>query len=237
MKARFRFAPFIALLAAACSVDPWGDREGTTVRDIAVDSLRFMPLGGRFVLKDSAAPIAFLGYHAGYLCAKILEMGVRDIPVGEPPAFLPSTRVRLPGNPDCAFDSGGRDTTVPHAFSGGSVIRLANSGGTLTDSALLVSGTMAFDSARGALGVAGTFTSGHFTYREASTLAPGLFFADSLPPCVRLNHADFEKNAKGDTVMVRYSWVTLDGVSAPGGCAGPAEPDSVAVAPHRPLRH
>lgn len=230
-----------ALLAAACSLEPWAGREGTIVENVRVDSLRFLPYGSRYVLRDSASPIRFqdlrTGYAVGRECARILVLAVDSIPAGTPPAFPPVTRVQMPGNPEtCAVDSGGQDDTVAHVFRAGSVIRLANSAGAITDSANLVSGTIAYDSIKGITGVAGTFSAGSLTFRDSSSLAPRFLFSDTVDGCRRLNQAEYRKGdgkGKGDTVTVRYSWVTLASAAEGPTCGGPAARDSVPVLPER----
>jgi hypothetical protein len=222
----------LALAAAACSVDPGPDRPGTIANGIAVDSVRFLPFGSRFILRDSAVPIAFLGYHAGYVCSRFLELGLKDDPEGSPAAYRPSTRIRLPGDDECAVDSGGRDTLATHVFRVGDSIRLADPAGKITDVAELVSGRLDSNSIRGVLDSNRTFTVGKLTYRD-STAAGSILEADSVPACMYLNTAEWSKGA-GDTVVVRMTWVILDPGSEPGDCAGPARSEQIRVLPRRP---
>lgn len=231
----------IALSAAACSLDPWSGREGVIAEGIRVDSLRFTPAGSRYVLRDSAARIRLVEYRTGYAvgpaCARILALGVDSVPAGIPPAYPPVSRVQMPGNPEtCPVDSGGRDTTVTRVFRDGTVIRLANSRNAITDSALLVAGTMSFDSVKGIAGVAGTFSAGGLTFRDSSVVAPRFLFTDSVDACRRLNQAEYRKGdaeGKGDTIRVWFSWVKLDSSAVAGGCAGLAT-DSVPVSRRAP---
>lgn len=236
------FTLFIAMLAAACSLEPWSGREGTIVQNIQVDTLRFLPYGGRFILRDSATPIRHIGFRTGYKvakdCARILSMDVDSVPMGMPPAFPSVSRIQLPGNPEnCPTDTGGRQAAVfPHVFKDGTTIRLANSALKITDSSTLVRGTISFDSIKGVTGAASTFPVGGLLFRDSSSIANRFLFTDTVPPCKRLNHADYWKGdslGKGDTVMVRYSWVTLD---ASEGCAGPATRDSVPASRRRAYR-
>lgn len=225
----------LACLAASCSLEPWSGREGTFAEDIRIDTLRFLPYGSRYVLRDSATPIRFIDISTGYAlgpgCASILAMGVDSIPRGTPPAYAADSRVRLPGNPEnCAVDSGGRDTTFSHVFTDGSIVRLSNSALKITDSATLVAGTMRRDSIKGIPGDALTFQVGPLTFRDSSSLAPRFLFSDTVHPCKRMNHADFWKGdstGKGDTITVHYSWVILDPVET--DCGGAAQRDSVPV--------
>jgi hypothetical protein len=240
----FRSAPrasglsaMAVLLAAGCSLDPWSGREGVIVNNIQVDSLRILPYGSRYVLRDSAASIRFQDFRTGYAvgrdCARILEMRVDSVPAGIPPAYRPVTRLQMPGNPEvCAVDSGGQDDTISHVFRDGSRVRLANSAGAITDSALLVSGSLLLDSIKGIPGVAGTFSVGGLTFRDSSSLAPRLLHTDTVDGCKRFNQAEYRKGdkfGKGDTVTVRYSWVTLASAADGATCGGPVAEDSIPV--------
>ncbi|MDB5104516.1 MAG: hypothetical protein JWP91_2205 [Fibrobacteres bacterium] len=224
------------MIHLGCGGSTYPDRDPATVEDIRVDSVKILPYGSRYLLGDSATPLAILGFYPGYRCSRILEIGIADAPTGIPPAYRPSTRVRLPGTPDCALDTIGRasrDTTVPHVFgSDASMVRLANSAGRITDSARVVRGTLAFETLSGKLGIAGTLSKGQWTYRDSSAVASRRLFGDSLPPCRFLNQADFEKT--GDTVTVRFSYVTLDPSAAPDSCNGAAHADSLDPAKPRP---
>jgi hypothetical protein len=231
---RFGFAA-LALAAAACSVDPDLDRAGTIANGIAIDSVRFLPFGSRFVLKDSASPIAFLGYHAGYACSRFLELGLGTGPEGAPPAYRPSTRVRLPAGDECPLDSGARDTSATYAFKDGDTIRLATPAGTITDSARLVAGRLDSSSIRGVPDSNRVFTAGKLTYMDSSAHGRVLV-ADSVPDCMYLNSADWEKGSR-DTVTVRITWVTVDAGSGPAGCADTAASDTIPVLARRALRH
>jgi hypothetical protein len=224
-----------AIVLAACSVDPGSDRPGTLAEGIAIDSVRFLPIGSRFVLRDSASPIAFLGYHAGYVCSRFLRLGLADALAGVTPAYRPETQVRFPASDECALDSGGRDTTVAHVFSGEALIRLANPLGQVTDSALPIPGKMGFDSIRGFPDSTGALSIGNVTFRDSTASGIKEVRIDSLPQCRFLNSADWEKS-KGDTVMIRFSWVDLDPAAVADACQGPLHSDSSVVGPHRTLR-
>lgn len=224
----------IAVALVACSVDPGTDRAGTLASDIRIDSVRFLPLGSRFVLRDSATPIAFLGYHAGYVCSSFLRLGLTDVPAGLPPAYRPQTQVRLPASDECPLDSGARDTAASHVFSEGSLIRLANTAGEVTDAATPVYGKPGSDSIRGVPDSGGTLSIGNVTYRNSGATGAGELILDSLPPCRYLNTADSEK-PNGDTVLVRFSWVDFDPTTT-DACDGPPHGDSSAVLPHHALR-
>lgn len=230
-----------ALLAAACSLEPWSGREGSVVENVQVDTLRFLPYGGIYILRDSTTPIRHIGFRTAYKvgkdCSVILSMGVDSVPVGMPPAFPAVSRIRLPGNPEtCVIDTGGQTKVIPHTFKDGTTIRIANSALKITDSATLVRGKIAFDSIKGVTGLAGTYSVGGMLFRDSSSLAERFLFSDTVPSCKRLNQADFWKGdslGKGDTIMVRYSWVTLD---ASEGCSGPAARDSVRIGKRRAFR-
>jgi hypothetical protein len=223
------------LFLAACSVDPGADRAGAVADGIAIDSVRFLPIGSRFVLRDSASPIAFLGYHSGYVCSRFVRLGLQDAPSGVTPAYRPETQVRLPASDECALDSGGRDTTVTHVFSEESLIRLANPLGQVTDSALPVPGKLGFDSIRGLPDSTGALSIGNVLFRDSAASVTGELRIDSLPQCRFLNSADWEKS-KGDTVLIRFSWVDLDPAAVADACQGPLHSETSAVWPHRSLR-
>jgi hypothetical protein len=248
--ARLRLRPFLscaraAILAglltaflmafsalAGCDQSVYPDREPAVVEGIRVDSLRFLPRGTRFVLADSATQVRFVRFHPGYACTQVLTMTLARTDTGAVPTFFPSTKVRLPAAPDCPVDSGGRDSLIAHVFGAGTgAVRLANSSGAITDSAIVARGSMAFDTLNGVKGIAGTVSKGRWTLRDSSVLAPRLLFADSLSSCEFLNQADYAN--KGDTVTVRLSWVTLDAAVSPDSCRGPAHADSV-PAPRAP---
>jgi hypothetical protein len=224
----------LAAVIAACSVDPDLDRAGTIANGIAIDSLRFLPLGSQYVLRDSASPIAFLGYHAGYVCSRFLDLGLQAEPQGTPRAYRPATRVRMPAGDECPLDSGARDTSATHVFAEGDSVRLATPAGTITDAAKLVSGRPDSSSIRGVPDSNRVFTAGKLTFRDTSALGRVLI-ADSLPACLYLNSADWKKGG-GDTITVRITWVTVDPGSGPGTCAGTGLSDTIPVLPRRALR-
>jgi len=226
----------IAVALSACSVDPGTDRTGTLVAGIQVDSVRFLPIGSRFVLRDSAASIAFLGYHAGYVCSRFLRLGLADAPGGIPPAYRPETQVRLPASDECALDSGARDTTASHVFaSSEDTVRLANSADTVTDVAVLVSGQFKLDSLRGVPDSNSIFTVGKLTYAKSDSAAGPVLTAYSVPACIYLNSAEWEKGQK-DTVTVRYTWLFLDPADSPDSCQGPTHDEVLPILPRRFLR-
>jgi hypothetical protein len=226
----------IAVALSACSVDPGTDRTGTLVAGIQVDSVRFLPIGSRFVLRDSATSIAFLGYHAGYVCSRLLRLGLADAPGGVPPAYRPETQVRLPASDECALDSGARDTTASRVFSiADDTLRLANPAGKVTDSALLVSGRLEKDSLRGVPDSNGTFTVGKLAYAKSDSASGPVLTADSVPACIYLNSAEWEKG-KGDTLTVRYTWLFLDPADSPDSCQGPTHDEVLTILPRRFLR-
>jgi hypothetical protein len=220
----------LALAALAvlhgCGGPVYPDRDPVVVENVRVDSVKFLPFGSRFVLSDSATSLRLLKVHLGYACTKVLESNVDSVPSGTPASFRAVTRILLPAAPDCAVDTVGFDTTVPHVFGADlGFVRVANSAGTVTDSARVVRGTIAFDSLKGILGIAGTVSKGSWTFRDSSVLAPRLLFGDSLPSCRYLNQADFKKSK--DTVTVHFSYVTLDSSAAPDTCRGASHSDSL----------
>lgn len=222
-----------ASLLTACGGSVYPDRDPTTVENIRVESARFLPLGGRYILADSATSIRFTGVHTGYECSKILEMGLAATPAGIPPAYRPFTRVQLPASPDCPVDTAGRDTAFTLVFPAGpDPIRLANSSGAVTDSAEVVRGTLEYDSLIGVLGIAGTISKGAWSFRDSSGIGPRQVRGDSLSSCRFLNQATWSKEK--DTVRVRLSFVTLDSAAAPDTCHGAPRVDSLAPAVHAP---
>lgn len=219
---------FAAAFLAACGGGVYPERDPATMENVRVEGARFLPPGGRFILADSATRIGFTGMQIGYACSEILTVELASIPAGTPPAFRPSTRVRLPASPDCAVDTAGIDTVVLHAFPGApgaTRVRLANSNGAVTDSALLVNGTIGYVLLSGVPGIAGTLSNGPWTFRDSSGLAPRRIYGDSLPSCRHLNQATYAKSK--DTVTVRLSFVTLDSAAAPDACLGEPHADSL----------
>jgi hypothetical protein len=226
---------FAAAFLAACGGGVYPERDPATVENVRVESARFLPSGGRFILADSVTRIGFTGIRIGYACSEILNVDLASVPAGTPPAFRPSTRVRLPASPDCAVDTAGIDTVVTHAFPGAHNamrVRLANSTGAVTDSALLVNGTIGYVILSGVPGIAGTLSNGPWTFRDSSGLAPRRIYGDSLPSCRHLNQATFAKSK--DTVTVRLSFVTLDSAAAPDACLGGVHSDSLDPIAYRP---
>src|SRR5690348_4045792 len=77
-------------LLSACSQSAWPEREAKTVDNVAVDSLKFLPIGSRFVLADSSTPVLFKGFHKGFACTRVLDIDLvrRDadsVPAGYHP--------------------------------------------------------------------------------------------------------------------------------------------------------
>jgi hypothetical protein len=223
----------LALAAAACSVDPGQDRAGTVAAGIAVDSVRFLPIGSRFVLRGSETGVAFLRYHAGYVCSRFLAAGLSEGAEGEPPAYRAALRVRLPASDECALDSGRYDTSVTRIFREDGLVRLANAAGKVTDSAPAVVGRLDSVSIRGVPDSNKAFTSGKLTYRDSSARGRTLS-ADSVPECTWLNSAEWSKGT-GDTVEVRLTWVTVDPAADPEECEDAPHFDERAVLPRRAL--
>ena len=219
---------------AACGGGVYPDREPATVENVRVESARFLPLGGRFILADSATGIRFTGMHIGYSCSEIINVGIAPVMTGNPLAFRPSTRVRLPATPDCPVDTAGLDTTVTDVFPGAPApirIRLANSTGAVTDSARLIRGSLEYDSLEGVI-TPGYIAKGPWLFRDSSSNGPRQFYGNDLPSCRFLNHATWSKTK--DTVKVRLSYVTFDSAAASGACRGEVHMDSLSPAVYLP---
>ncbi|MDB5049584.1 MAG: hypothetical protein JWO30_2655 [Fibrobacteres bacterium] len=218
-----------------CGVGTSIERDPQTVEGIRIDSLKFFR-AGLYILADSATPILFKGFHPGYTCSQILEMGLDSVAIGNPPAFSPRSTLRLPGGADCPLDTTGsdrgRDTVITRAFGAApGLVRLANSSGKITDSATVVRGVFSFDSLQGKFDPASIlhiFTVGHFSVTDSSGGRPRSLFADTLACGQFLNHADF--TAKADSsLVVRYSIVTLDSAAAPDSCRGQTHSDTISI--------
>lgn len=224
---RMAAAVSVVLLAfvGACGIQVWPDRESAVVEGVRVDRVRAMPEGSRFILRDSLTSILLEGYHAGYLCSEILEIGLDSGLTGNGrPTFGPRTRVRLPEAPDCPADTGGRDTVLTRVFgSGADTVWFANSSGDITDTAAVVSGRVSYDTVRGVpKGVVQSFEAGRWTYLD-SAIQGKILYSDSLNSCelpewaVDSRPADY---APGDTVEIRIALITLDSAESPDACAG-----------------
>jgi hypothetical protein len=223
-----------AALFTACGGGVYPDREAATVENVRVQSARFLPLGGRFILADSATGIRFTGMHIGYACSEILNVGLAPEMTGTPPAFRPSTRVRLPTAPDCPVDTAGIDTLITRVFTGATDtlrIRLANSTGAVTDDALLIRGSLEYDSLEGVI-TPGYIAKGPWLFRDSSSIGPRLFYGQDLSSCRFLNHATWSRTK--DTVKVRFSFVTLDPAAAADTCRGEVRLDSIPPAVYPP---
>ncbi len=206
-----------AAIFSGCGQSTWSDRQPAIVEGIRVDSLRFVPAHSRFVLLDSASKVLFKGYHvgyglhAGYDCIEILDMKLESLSKSQPAAFGPKTRVRLPTGVDCPLDTAGQDSLLTYVFPAGgdSIIRLRNSSGRLTDSAMLVRGRFFQDSLKGKpSGETHVFAQGHWSFLDSTATIRRRLFVDSLGCNDFLNQGTYA--IKLDTVKVRVSWVTLD---------------------------
>ena len=233
-EAAARWAAALALASLlGCADAVWPDRDPRAT-EVRVDSLKLLPAGGRYLLKDSLSSVLFRGYNKGYLCSRLLEFGL--VPdSADPLALVARVRVELPSDAGCPLDSA-RDSLASQRFRGApdTVLRLLAGPGRPTDSARLVRGRLDQDSLVYVTSTTGTVTRGRFTYRDSSSLAGRLLHADTLGPCESLNHAAFTKSK--DTTKVRFSWVALDPIPSAGAdsCrAGPVDRDDLAVRPAR----
>jgi hypothetical protein len=222
------FAVLAAALLSGCSQSAWPEREAKAVDNVAVDSLKFLPIGGRFILADSSTPVLFDGFHKGFACTKMLDIelvrrGADSVPAG----YHPKLALQLPSTGECPFDSAASDTVIGHVFPAGEdTVRLFGSQGHETDFAPLVRGRIAADSLVYLTDSLKTVVKGRWVYRDTAAGAGRMLRGDSLEPCERLNQAEFVQ-AK-DTTRVRYTWVTLD------SCSGGVHADSVPVIPAKP---
>jgi hypothetical protein len=217
---------------ASCALDEYPDRDPLVVEGAPVDSLEFLPPGARYVLADSAAGVLVKGYRPGYACTEITAMGLERRAGWDPPGYVAKVGFKLPAEPTCPLLDSARDSVVAARFgeADGPVARLLDSAGRTLDEAGIVRGTLSTDSLVH-VAPALTASKGRFTYRDSSGFLGRQLFADSLGPCELLNHADFSE--RRDTTVVRYSWVTLDPVSAPDSCAGPTRQDTLTPLPAR----
>jgi hypothetical protein len=222
----------LALVLSACGGDDWPDRDPLVIENAPVDSLEFLPRGSRFLLADSPSSVRVRGYHLGYACTEVLAFRLdrRGTPS---PSWSARIRLRLPPAPTCAQDTAARDSTLALRFaaSDGPVIRLADSLGVLLDTATLVRGVLSFDSLVHKAPALATFN-GRFHYRDTSGLLRRELATDSLGACESLNHAEFRR--RGDTTVVRYSWVTREPASPSDSCAGPVRREALEPAPSLP---
>lgn len=204
-----------------CGVGGEIDRDPHEVAGIRIDSVKLVPTGSRFALRDSLTTLLFVKIHVGYACSRILELGLDSVATGTPSAYAPVSLVRLPGSADCALDSTGSDTSLTHTFRGADGwIRLANPAGKITDSAQLVAGSLAFDSLIGKFDTTyRIFSAGHYSVSDSGGGRPRSLFVDTLACGQAVNHAEYAP--KGDSLKVRLSVVTLDAGSAPDSCRGP----------------
>ncbi|MEO7426276.1 MAG: hypothetical protein ABI036_13895 [Fibrobacteria bacterium] len=238
----FGFGTLALMLIAAmglpglhgCGVGSEVDREPSIVTGIRLDSVIFVPAGSRFILKDSTTELLIRRFFPGYACSQVLEMDLDSAASGNPPAYSPLTRVQLPAAANCALDSAeGRDTSITHVFRAGELIRLANSAGSITDSAALVQGEFEYDSLAGVFSsVTHVFSSGHYSVVDSGAGTGRYLYIDTLACGQYLNHA--EARESGDTLKVRLSLVTLDPGSAPDSCRGSTHEDTVAISAARP---
>ena len=225
LRRRQRAVAAFLLLLAGCGQGTWPDRDPTPVDNVRVDSLKFRPEGGRYVLVDSSWEILFLKFRPGYACSKVLRLAVEPAQILSSRLELkPVIRVQPPAKPTCAFDSEGRDSVIAYVFrsvDGDSAVLLDSKGGP-TDRAKLVRGALHTDSLAYVRPGNGSMARGDYLYLDsAASRQRMLVSGNSLPACQVLNQAEY-RNA-GDTVKVRFTWVTLQ----------PKDPDScLATRPH-----
>jgi hypothetical protein len=222
-----------AMLASAamqaCGVGSEIDRPAQSVSGIRVDSLKILPSGSRFILRDSAVRIRMGKFYPGYACSEILALGLDSIAAGSPPAYAPLTRVRLPASAECAVDTLGRDSVLTRVFrEQAGWIRLANSSGTITDSAQVVPGSISRDSLIGKFSAdTHTFSQGAYTVVDSSVQAQRSLYADSLVCGQSLNQAEYATH--GDSLRVRLTVVTLDSAARPDTCRGHTHPETITI--------
>jgi hypothetical protein len=222
------------LSLTGCGGAVWPDRSPATVENVRIDTVRFLPSGGRFILQDSVVRIQLKGIHVGYVCAEILELELEAAPGPTPSVLMPKSRVRLPEVPDCAVDGAqGQSDTLTRIFGAGTgVVVLANSSGKRMDSAEVVRGTLHSDSLQGVVGITRSLTKSPWTFQDSLGSLARTVSGDSLSPCTFLNKAEY--SAVADTVKVRISWVTLDPSASPDSCRGPLRPDTIPAVPFSP---
>lgn len=219
-------------LLPGCTDREWPDREPLAVDPAPVDSLEFLPAGSRFVLEDSLTPVLFR-FRSGYACTRLTAFGLDLRASADPAGYLPRLALELPPQPDCPLDTGARDSVLLHRFTSADrpVARLFNARGgapaLVMDTASVVRGILSMDSLK-LKASADTASRGRFRYRDSTGTLRRQLWADSLPPCEFLNHAEYRRN--GDTLAVRFSWVTLDPAS-PEACGGAARADTIHAIP------
>ncbi len=221
--------------AVGCTESEWPDRDPLVVDEVPVDSLEFLPPGARFALEDSLTPVLFRGFRAGYACTQVqlLELEPRAAGPASPSGLAARVRLQLPGNAACPVEASPRDDSLLRRFARGDgpTLRLLDTVGGVLDSVALVRGVLAFDSLE--LEPPALSTSRYrFFYDDTAGGQPRLLSADSLNSCEFLNHADYLRS--GDTVRVRYSWVTLDPAPENDSCRGDLHGDALEPLPRRP---
>jgi hypothetical protein len=217
-----------AAFFSGCSQSAWPEREGRTVDNASVDSLKILPIGSRYILADSLTALLFDGFHKGFTCSRVLEMGVeKRSSDSSSTEYRPKLSLQLPASAECPFDSGGEDSVAFHAFGADEhLIRLFGSAGGSTDEAPVVKGRRDSDSLVYVADSLKGMSKGRWVYQDTAAGAARMLRSDSLGPCERINQAEFRQSK--DTTRVRYTWVTLD------TCTGAVHPDSATVLPARP---
>ncbi len=210
----------IAVLSAsffwACLGDNNVVREPTKVSTIQVDSLRFLPVGKRFIT-DSNAQILFQHIHAGFKCSMISPFGMNSDMHGDTLFLSPNIGAILPANENCALDSNGRDSISLFYFHDSlNSIQLRNSKGTVTDKALRVKAHSYADSFLLIKGISQQSDSSRFAFSDTAGIFPRLLRAKSLTACEALNYANYRKY--GDTLKITFGWVLFDSLLVPTHC-------------------
>jgi hypothetical protein len=208
-----------------CNQTAYPEREPTFVHNVPVDSIVFWPAALRYARTDDTVSLRVMGFKRGYACTNILEMGWSWLHDSTGDIYSLHSLIEIPGNPTCAVDGKGVDSTFRISFptTAGQRLYLRTSAGNTTDSLLYLSGK----------GTTETFThrvsapdslyfGGRFLFHDSGATRTRRFVtADSMATCETFQSAAFKRN--GDTLTVRVRRIEALPLSASlfPPCAGP----------------
>jgi len=212
---------FFLLASNGCGINVWDDRDGTVARNIRIDSLQFVPSLTRFVLADSITPIRFRGMHLGFTCSEILSLGL-DSNLHDTYLILkPTSKIKLPAEPSCPVDtSSHRDTVIDFKFKSLKKpfsLVLHNSLDSLTNTAFLIRGKIFSDTLNGVLDSSKNVVMNSLVFHQDSLGSlKNQLHLENVSSCTFLNTAKMTN--KGDTVQIRYTWISQDSSTAQDLC-------------------
>lgn len=242
-----------ALALTACNDTGWPDRDPVILENPHADSLKFQPAMAHALPGDQLT-VTLHSLKTVYACAGLLAFTVTSKDSADRTVITVTSRVRVPGVPECPLVTGWDTTFAVTAPAAGRTLLLRTPGGTATDSLFVFAGT----------GITETFvhhpadtlsTHGRFTFRDSSAAFPRrILYSDALASCETMQGAFFTRLNGGDTLRITYRTLTAspplpeallpacggphaDTISVVAGAHGlPGPPPSASTPASRPSR-